>query len=118
MARSGDDTAVVTELRLLPAPVRAGSEGSNTALEVSTWAVLMKLPAAGAKPVTVKVTDPPDGSAVMVDDTALPATLTVPHVAPPAARQEAPTPITPAGTLSVNTAPSPACGPALLTTMV
>ena len=79
----------------------------------------MKVPDCGAIPVMVKVTLLPEGSAVMVLVTALPATLTMPHTAPPVALPHEPaTPVTAPGTLSVNCAPSAPCGPALETTMV
>ncbi len=55
----------------------------------------------------------------MVLVTALPATLTAPHTAPPVGLpHEAATAVTAAGTASLNCVPLAACGPALETTIV
>ena len=55
----------------------------------------------------------------MVEVTALPATLTAPHAAPPVGEpQLAATLPSFAGTVSLNEAPLAASGPALLTTIV
>ena len=56
----------------------------------------------GAVPLIVNVTLPPDGSVVIVLVTMLPATLTVPHTAPPVSEpQFAVMPVMPAGTGSL-----------------
>ena len=117
--RSLEITVVLSDALLLPAPVLPGSVGSVTPAGAITRAVLVKVPDCGAVPVTVKVTVAPEGSVVMVLVTLLPATLTGPHTAPPVAEpQEAATPVTTPGTLSLNCARLAACGPAFETTIV
>src|SRR5450631_41891 len=117
--RSGEITVVFTDALLLPAPIRDGSVGSTTPAGVTALAVLVNVPDCGATPVTVKVTDPPEGSVVIVLVTELPVTLTAPHAAPPVALpQEAATPVTAAGTLSVNCEALAAWGPVFETTTV
>ena len=99
--------------------VLLAATGSNTPAGAAAVAVLVVAPRPEAVPEMVKVTEAPAGRVVMVLVTALPATFTVPQVAPPvAAPHTAPTPVTCAGTVSANVAPLAGSGPLLITLTV
>lgn len=67
----------------------------------------------------MNVTDPPEGSVVMLLITLLLATLTGPQTAPPLADPQAPVTLaSPLGTASENAVPLAASGPLLVTTTV
>ena len=95
---------------------------SGSVVPVGGFAVALftiDAPLVGAVPVIVIVTLPPDGSVVIVLVTTLPATFTAPHAAPPVGvPQLAPTPVTDAGTVSLNVVPFALLGPRFDTTTV
>ena len=104
-------TSVTFETTLLA--LFAGS-GSVMPAAFATVAVFDSTPLAGAVPVIVMTSEPPDGSVGIVPLTTLPATLTdAGQTAPPLGLpQVAPTAVIAAGTLSANVAPFAALGPA------
>jgi hypothetical protein len=117
IVRFGACTTVITTLEVLfPAPIRDGSSGSAVPDGPIAVDAFANVPLCGAVPVMVNVTVPPAGRVVIVLETLFPATLTVPHTAPPVADpQDPPTPVMAAGTESVNTVRFAGSGPALLT---
>ena len=93
--------------------------GSSVPGGGDTVAVLVNVVAPLTVPVIVITTLPPTGSTGTVPLTELPETLTAPQAAPPAAPpQLAHTPLTTAGTLSMNVVPSAGLGPALVISTV